>query len=355
MKAHLVGSLPVAGPEAAFRAVADALGPYLPRLPDGETGRRADWVGFVRRHLGRHPAFEKDERAPPFRFTQWDGRVVMEWPLLRFRDGIDRDAVVLETGYADDAIGSYAVFVRLQDEGAVPPTARYQVCLATPHAIALMYIAPADRSDFVTLYTRHLAGEIARIAAAIPPTRLAVQWDVCQEMLWWDGYFPPAPGMHDEILRSLIGLAAAVPEPADLGYHLCYGSPLDAPCLIPHDMGTLVAVANGVGGGAGRRVDYIHLPVTQGRRDAAFFAPLAALRLPSATELYLGCVRTDDADGNLARLYQAAARVPIAGIGAECGLGRGEPAQLAPMLAAHRDLIEEGNVEKLPQPPGGRR
>jgi hypothetical protein len=340
MIAHVVGSVPLAGAEAVFRTLADALGPHLTRLPDGETGRRADWIGFVRRHLGRHPAFEKDDRTPPFRFTQWDGQVVMEWPLLKFKDGIARDGVTFDTGYADDAIGSFAVFKKLHEDGVLPRHLRYQVCAATPHAIALMYITPDDRADFIRVYTRHLADEIARIAAAIPPERLAVQWDVCQEVLWWEGYFPRSTNTEDEIVASLAALAAAVPGQAELGYHLCYGSPLDAPCLIPSDMGVLVAMANRVLERAQRRIDYIHLPVPQGRRDAGFFAPLAGLRLPAATEFHLGCVLLNDADGNLARLYQAQAHLPVTGIAAECGLGRGDPTRLAPMLAAHRALIE---------------
>src|SRR5215210_5568500 len=40
---HLVGSVPLADAEAVFRAVSGELGPYLRRLPDGETGERIDW------------------------------------------------------------------------------------------------------------------------------------------------------------------------------------------------------------------------------------------------------------------------------------------------------------------------
>src|SRR5678816_3549872 len=41
---HLVGSVPLASSEAVFRAVADALGERLRRIPDGETGPRSDWI-----------------------------------------------------------------------------------------------------------------------------------------------------------------------------------------------------------------------------------------------------------------------------------------------------------------------
>jgi hypothetical protein len=39
-RVHLIGSVPPADREQVFRRVAGALGPYLRRLPDGETGER---------------------------------------------------------------------------------------------------------------------------------------------------------------------------------------------------------------------------------------------------------------------------------------------------------------------------
>src|SRR2546428_276832 len=42
--AHLVGSVPLASAEAVFQAVAGAIGDRLRRIPDGETGPRADWI-----------------------------------------------------------------------------------------------------------------------------------------------------------------------------------------------------------------------------------------------------------------------------------------------------------------------
>jgi hypothetical protein len=41
---HLVGSVPLASPEAVFRALAAEIGDRLRRIPDGETGPRSDWI-----------------------------------------------------------------------------------------------------------------------------------------------------------------------------------------------------------------------------------------------------------------------------------------------------------------------
>jgi hypothetical protein len=37
---HFVGSIPLPDAETVFRTLADTTGPYLRRLPDGETGIR---------------------------------------------------------------------------------------------------------------------------------------------------------------------------------------------------------------------------------------------------------------------------------------------------------------------------
>ena len=337
--AHLVGSVPLTDAEAVFAKLGPELGPFVRRMPDGETGRRADWIGFVRRSLGRNPAFEKDTDVPNFQFKQWDGKVVMEWPLLRFTPGADRANVSFATGYAADAIASHAVFARARDRGIVPAHVKFQICAATPLAIAYMYVTPRDRADFTRAYTRHLIGEIAAIAAALPQTDLAMQWDVCQEVLMWEGYFEQPPDYKDEIIGSLAAIGEAVPMPIELGYHLCYGSPLDEHCVQPKDLGVAVEMTNGILGTVRRPVQYVHLPVPHERSDDDYFHPLGALRLPSGTDLYMGCVHADDAPGNARRLAAARRFARIAGIGTECGWGRGDPQRLDAILDAHRALI----------------
>jgi hypothetical protein len=39
---HLIGSVPMASAQEVFATVSAALGAYLKRLPDGETGARSD-------------------------------------------------------------------------------------------------------------------------------------------------------------------------------------------------------------------------------------------------------------------------------------------------------------------------
>jgi hypothetical protein len=44
---HLVGSVPMASAREVFETVGRALGPRLKRIPDGETGERADWITWA--------------------------------------------------------------------------------------------------------------------------------------------------------------------------------------------------------------------------------------------------------------------------------------------------------------------
>jgi hypothetical protein len=337
--AHLVGSVPLADPTAVFRKVGTDLGPYMRSLPDGETGRRADWIGFVRRSLGRNPAFEKDTDVPLFQFKQWDGKVVMEWPLLRFSGRQARNAVTFETGYAENAIASYRAFDDARAAGTVPAGVKFQICAATPLAIAYMYVSPRDQRDFTQAYSEHLIDEIAKIAEALPHDNLSFQWDVCQEVLMWEGFFEQPADYRDEILTSLARIGNAVPGGIDLGYHLCYGSPADEHCVIPKDLAVGVEIANGIFARLRRGVRYLHLPVPHDRADADFVRPLAELTLPAGASFYLGCVHPGDERGNATRLEQAQRFTAVAGIGSECGWGRADPAKLDSIIAAHKTLI----------------
>ena len=82
---HFVGSIPLPDAETVFRTLAGAAGPHLSRLPDGETGIRKTWIRFLQDVLAENPAIEVATDVPPFKFTQWDGKVLREIPRLRLR------------------------------------------------------------------------------------------------------------------------------------------------------------------------------------------------------------------------------------------------------------------------------
>src|SRR6476660_8576002 len=101
---HLVGSIPLPDAETVFSTVAGIVGRHLTRLPDGETGIRKTWIRFLQDVLAENPAIELASDVPPFKFVQWDGKVVREIPRLRVKAGATPVAGSFKTGYADMAI-----------------------------------------------------------------------------------------------------------------------------------------------------------------------------------------------------------------------------------------------------------
>ena len=196
---------------------------------------------------------------------------------------------------------SYATFRRLRDGGDIPAGLRFQVCLPTPMASGYMYVSPTSLAAYLPAYERALLAALHEIAAAIPHRDLSIQWDVCQEVLLFEDYFPHRPPAYkQDVFAMLARLGDAVPEDVECGYHLCYGSPRDEHLVMPGDTAILVELSQGILARLHRRMDFLHLPVPQDRSDAAYFAPLAGLALPAGTMLYLGLIHHDDAAGDSA-------------------------------------------------------
>jgi hypothetical protein len=340
---HFVGSVPLPDPETVFRTLSVATGPHLKRLPDGETGIRKTWIRFLQDVLAENPAIEVARDVPPFKFVQWDAKLIREIPRLRIKPGATPDPASFKTGYAEMAIESWRLFERLQREGAIPARVKFQVSLPTPIAPTYNNMVPADRPKLLPALTRHMIGEVQAIARAMPNDRIAIQWDVCQEVLAWEGYYEPGPvDFRTETIGVLTEIGDAVPPGSELGYHLCYGSPADEHLVQPQDAGIMVEIVNAITAGVQRPIQFFHVPVPRPRTDDAYFAPLEKLRLRAETELYLGLVHHDDPAGNAARLAAAKRHVRVDGVATECGMARGDPARFPALLAAHAEAVELG-------------
>jgi methionine synthase II (cobalamin-independent) len=338
---HFVGSIPLPDSETVFRALSAAVGPHLIRMPDGETGIRKTWIRFLQDVIANNPAIEYASDVPPFKFTQWDGKVVREIPRQRVKSGAMPDAAHFRTGYADMAIESWAVFERLQKAGVIPAGVRFQISIPTPIAPTYNNMVPSDRQKLLAPLTQHFIGEVAKIAKALPNDRIALQWDVCQEVLAWENYYDKGPvDFRTETVDNLVKIGDAVPADIELGYHLCYGSPADEHMVLPKDMGIMVEIANAIVAVVKRPIQFFHMPVVKQRTDDAYFAPLKGLKLRPETELYLGLIHHNDAAGDAARLAAARRHARVDGIGTECGMARGDPARLPALLAAHARAAE---------------
>lgn len=338
---HFVGSIPLPDSETVFRTLSEACGGHVVRLPDGETGIRKTWIRYLQDVLAAHPAIEVAHDVPPFKFTQWDGVVLREIPRLRLIPGVEVGPRGFVTGYADMAIDSWGVFERLQSEGVIPAGVKFQISIPTPIAPTYNNMVPDDRAALLPGLTEHFTGEVSKIADALPHDRIAIQWDVCQEVLAWEGYYEKGPvDFHTECIQVLKAVGDCVPEPIELGYHLCYGSPADEHLVQPKDAGIMVEMTNAIAGAVRRSIQFFHLPVPKDRTDDAFFVPLDKLEIAPETHLYLGLVHHNDENGNAGRIAAARRHVRVDGIATECGMARGDPSRLPALLSAHTRLAE---------------
>jgi hypothetical protein len=337
---YFAGSVPLENSEQVFRTLSHELGGYLSRIPDGETGERIKWIVFQQRMLNEHPAMEVDPDQPPMPVKQCDGTIFRHIKRVRMKPGVNPDDVVFETGYEVAALGSYATFKRLLVDGMIAKGTRFQVALPTPMATGLMYVSPNGRARYLRAYERALLLALEKIVAGIPHQDLCIQFDVCQEVLMFKNYFPERdPAYKDMTFRQFGRLAAAVPPGIELGFHLCYGSPNDRPLVLLDSSAVLVDLMNGIDAAISRSVEFIHVPVPK-NADDAFFAPMKGWRNTQGARLYLGLLQHDDDAGDRRRIASARKVMKTFGVGAECGFGRTNPANIPVILASHRRAAE---------------
>jgi hypothetical protein len=338
--AHLVGSVALGSAEEVFRQVGEILGDRVRRIPDGETGARSQWVGWQASTLGRVASLEQVEPGPH------------DPPNAKFRPRAGVDASEIDfgaLGYSAEAKSSYATFVRLRDAGVVPEAVRFQVSLPTPFAGNRAWIHPSARDVLRPAFDRAMCRALAEMLDEIPQGELAIQWDVCLELGYWErpyAHFDDEDPVDDatqaRVVREVAGLADLVPEDVELGYHLCYGDWGHLHFTEPRDAGNLVAIANGLAAGVRRPLHWVHMPVPRDRDDDEYFAPLRDLRLERDTELYLGLVHyTDGVEGTERRIDAARRVIRDFGVATECGMGRRpEHQDIAQLLRIHRDVSD---------------
>jgi hypothetical protein len=329
---HFVGSIGLDSTEDVFAAVGKTVKPFLKRCPDGEVGGRRLWISYqwpvLRATSFLEPA--SDQAIPGMGLTS-----------LRLKANSSPDAIHFgELGYAREARTSYQDFLAARKRGDIAPETRFQVCLPTPAAVISAFVVPVDMAIVLPAYTQSMLRELGDICASTPHQDLAIQWDVCIEMIQWDGrvaMMPRFPGIEAMFTHAFGQLSGAVPRNVELGFHLCYGD-MDAKHFVePLDLAKAVELANLIISAAGRPIAWIHMPVPRDRSDAAYFAPLAHLARTPGTELYLGLVHAEDGvAGTVERMRAAHEVTPDFGIATECGIGRARtPAFVRSIMEIH--------------------
>jgi hypothetical protein len=337
----LVGSLPADSANTAFRAGAELFGDLVFALPDGETGPRAAWVGFERERLVRpHPDVETVQLTES---PTGIPRHAYETPVFKIREGVSElhwDA----WPRIDDAIASYELFRRLRDDGVIPAGLRFQVGLPFPSSAMNGFKAdfgsdyPIAERGFEELFGR----ELVRLTAEIPPHDLAIQWDVCYEVLDLEGVLAWTPdGAWERFSRPVSRLTPLIPEDVLVGYHFCYGTFPEWPMYEARDMSLIVRMANHAVANSGRPVDWLHLagPRYLRSEDGSFFAPLAELE-PADARVFLGIVLPIDGVAGLERRHRTAAQhLPDFGVAMYCGFGRQPGADGMETMREHRRVV----------------
>jgi hypothetical protein len=351
----LVGSLPFATAEKAFRAAAQGLRGHVGWLPDGEVAERTNWVGMLPLVVfPKNPDLE-ETLAPAGELEQPDrdaARPPVEdlagiW-CWRVKPG--RKIRFDDLAYGRFAIDSYGVFRRLRDEKVIPQGVRFQVSLPAPHSAIDGFFE--DHTQWPELYGAYLDGirrEISKILEVVPADELVVQWDAAWEFvdmaMGEKNYFkfwPKLTGKEkfQRHAKQLDGLWQGIPETALLGFHWCYGTWGGWPMTAMRDLDLCVRMSNEAKRRIGRRLDYVHMPVVR-RPDDAFFSPLDGLEVGD-TKVFLGIVHhTDGIDDFRRRRDLARKHLSSFGIASVCGYGRVEPEKLPEILRIHTQDAEE--------------
>ncbi|KAB5563162.1 hypothetical protein GE09DRAFT_1111257 [Coniochaeta sp. 2T2.1] len=369
---HLNGSLPLSTVEENMRYACKALSGRLKRLPDGEPGVRCnftrwqiwklqDYVKLVNSSPPEQQLlngnFKKDQAEDGDR-TDGSG---ITMPTAVGVDTTTTTTPLFETGYDDVAIESYQIFRKLKAEGVVPVGVRFMVALPTPVSAVTLAVPAELHAQIEVVYRDALLRALERIQREIPPSELAVQWDMPLEFMflagapfagarhrpWWDG------PVLDGIIERVADLTGQVDESVEVGYHFCYGDSeyLEADnakrgiksrfFTEPEDTALMVTVANSLLSKCGRRISWISMPVPAYRTDTEYFRPLQDLDLSGQEgfDLVLGLVHESEVEGSRERIKAASEVVPVFHIASSCGLGRHTEDEMDAIFGAYNAVL----------------
>ena len=337
----LVGSLPAASTDEAFRAGAELFGDLVFALPDGETGPRAAWVGYEREFLVRpNPdVVVVAETESPTGIP----RHAYETPVFAIRSGVS-ELHWDSWPRIDDALASWERFRALRSDGAIPAGVRFQVGLPFPSSALNGFKADFARDYPVAerAYEELVGRELVRLLSSVPPEDLAIQWDMAYETQDIEGVLAwTAEGARERYAGPVARLTPQIPEEVLVGYHFCYGTFPEWPMYEARDMALLVRMANYAVAHSGRPVDWVHLagPRYLRSEDRSFFRPLVDLEVGD-TRVFLGIVLPLDGVSGLRRRHATASRyLQDFGVAMYCGFGRQPGADGMETMREHRRVV----------------
>ena len=289
--------------------VSAALGPYLKRIPDGETGERLDWITWLEPLFAQHPAFEPSGRDVP---AAW--RAGAQGPALPAEGRRRRSRACASTisstptSPSDPTPCSPSSSAQGMIPAACEIPGRSGAGAFGDLALRAGGPAPRGRQDLqrrgAARDRQDRGGDPARSARDPVRHRLGgVRPARAQRAV---ELRPDQGGDAGAFAGIVVRLANHVPADIDLLFHFCYGDAGHKHVVEPTDMGDMVEFANRLAARVTRPIQLIHMPVPRDRSDAAYFEPLERLKLKPETELCLGLVHyTDGVAGTRRRLATA--------------------------------------------------
>jgi len=347
----LIGGLPASTATENFKMVAKELGDLPIGYTDGEFNERRFWVLFVAiRAWEAHPDLETVRRPkgvagmPRFVPSGYG-----DFHKFKVREGVTSITVPSIT-YPIETRSSYLIFRNLRDKGIIPKNERFQLSIPFPEDAARLFSADARSQEIMAnAYADAALRDVLEILNDIPPDDFVLQWDINWETLAiaFDDFAGEEPMEYkcigdprERYVNFIRQLCKPIPKEVKLGLHLCYGDLHHRHFLEPKTLETCVEMSNLGVKEAGRRIDFVHMPVPRARHDDEYFAPLKGLKIGDTT-LYIGLVHiTDGVEGTLRRFETFRKYFDgTVGVATECGMGR-RPAEhsIEKLLQIHRDV-----------------
>ncbi|MBI1649092.1 hypothetical protein [Hyphomicrobium sulfonivorans] len=346
---HLTGSLPFKNADEVFDYIGSELGPWVARVPDGETGERRNWVLTQTAHFFENPFLEVLPESPEI------GR-----KLARIKPGVRAEDVAFPPfQYPDFATESYPLFKKAKEEGRLAPNAKFQISLPTPFNAVSYFVVLEDQARVLAAYNVQAKAATEEILRRFPHDELAIQWDLPTELVTVQGWFPNPLANLDSVFSTIAEVTSWVPADVDVGYHLCYGdskfgaspfmgNPEQCPIhshkdhgrnILPQDIGTVVAFSNKLAERIRRPINFIQAATMRDWDQPQHWDALSKLNLAPETEFYLGLVHASDGLASAQRRWNYVANhLKSFGVSTECGLGRHSQEELAAVTEIFKGL-----------------
>ncbi len=337
--AHLVGTVPAAGPEDAMRLALDKLDGKLRWLPDGETGERLNWIVNIIEAMRSHPDLELAKEGD---WSDYD-----KTPRFRVRKGHKLRADSLDFGHVACFRESYPIFRGLREEAGMPDL-RFQVGVPGSADMANFVLGPAALVRGRKPFHEATVREIREIHGEAGED-VVFQIEVPLELVLAAKSPSPLRGAAAHLLAGLVvKVAADSPAGAHFGVHLCLGDMNHEALANMADMAPVVSLANAIVARwpAHRPLDFVHAPFAGAGQAPTlrpeFYEPLSALRIPPQTRLIAGFVyehQSLEEQEALLRTIDRAAGRPV-DVSSACGLGRRSLEEAEAAMDRTRALID---------------